>query len=239
AQNEDILIIAPINLDIEEIQSKYIPTISINIENIYNKILACKRNKNLIPESIFLPLEGIRYPVQLYENGISDIKKRLSAEVQFYYRKKSERLLCLGFSDRVAICGKIINAMNVAYLLQRWAKEKALQRLPVYLSHRAAQMRIQIHDICIHNQRSCWGSCSRYDKTSFNIHLNWRSLLLDIPLLRHLCEHELCHTIFMNHSKEFHNAMQALDRDAEEKERALQNAWTKLPEWTRHYLVPR
>ena len=37
-------------------------------------------------------------------------------------------------------------------------------------------------------------------KRGRHINLNWRALLLPVPLLEHLCWHELCHLRQMNHS---------------------------------------
>ncbi|CAK7024320.1 MAG: hypothetical protein DESF_01008 [Desulfovibrio sp.] len=63
------------------------------------------------------------------------------------------------------------------------------------------------------------------------ISLNWRALLLPIPLLEHLCWHELCHLRHMNHSQAYRAELARYSPDWPQCEKALDRAWRSLPWW--------
>lgn len=63
------------------------------------------------------------------------------------------------------------------------------------------------------------------------INLNWRALLLPVPLLEHLCWHELCHLRQMNHSPAFRAELARFSPHWPDMEKALTRAWRELPWW--------
>lgn len=63
------------------------------------------------------------------------------------------------------------------------------------------------------------------------ISLNWRALLLPLPLLEHLCWHELCHLRHMNHSQAYRTELARYSPDWPGCEKALDQAWRNLPWW--------
>lgn len=63
------------------------------------------------------------------------------------------------------------------------------------------------------------------------ISLNWRALLLPVPLLEHLCWHELCHLRHMNHSAAYRAELARFSPRWPEQEKALNAAWRGLPWW--------
>jgi len=63
------------------------------------------------------------------------------------------------------------------------------------------------------------------------INLNWRALLLPVPLLEHLCWHELCHLRHMNHSAAYRAELARYSPQWAESEKALNNVWRTLPWW--------
>lgn len=63
------------------------------------------------------------------------------------------------------------------------------------------------------------------------INLNWRALLLPVPLLEHLCWHELCHLRHMNHSAAFRAELARYSPQQAACEKALGKAWRTLPWW--------
>ena len=63
------------------------------------------------------------------------------------------------------------------------------------------------------------------------ISLNWRALLLPLPLLEHLCWHELCHLRHMNHSAAYRAELGRFSPNWPGQEKALNAAWRGLPWW--------
>ncbi len=63
------------------------------------------------------------------------------------------------------------------------------------------------------------------------ISLNWRALLLPLPLLEHLCWHELCHLRHMNHSPAYRAELARYSSNWPKCEKALDLAWRNLPWW--------
>lgn len=63
------------------------------------------------------------------------------------------------------------------------------------------------------------------------ISLNWRAALLPLPLLEHLCWHELCHLRHMDHSPAYRAELSRYSPHWPEQEKALNDAWRDLPWW--------
>jgi predicted metal-dependent hydrolase len=51
----------------------------------------------------------------------------------------------------------------------------------------------------IKNHRRAWGSCS----SKKNLNFNWRLVALPPELADYVIVHELCHTVHLNHSRDF------------------------------------
>ena len=64
-----------------------------------------------------------------------------------------------------------------------------------------------------------------------HINLNWRALLLPVPLLEHLCWHELCHLRQMNHSPAYRAELARFSPHWPDMEKELNRAWRDLPWW--------
>lgn len=69
------------------------------------------------------------------------------------------------------------------------------------------------------------------DQPVGRISLNWRAVLLPLPLLEHLCWHELCHLRHMDHSAAYRAELARYSPRWPEQEKALNNAWRTLPWW--------
>ena len=111
--------------------------------------------------------------------------------------------------------------------LNRWLRAKARAHLPGLLDEEAKRHLFSYSGVTIKEQKSRWGSCS----SKGNINLNSRLLFLPPRLVRHVLLHELCHLRELNHSKEFHRLLCALDPDAKEHGAQLRQAWGYIPGW--------
>ncbi len=76
---------------------------------------------------------------------------------------------------------------------------KAKRKLSRRLNYLSAKYGFTYNRVFIRNQRTRWGSCSRKD----NISLNMKLIRLPDELIDYVILHELVHTRFKNHSKQF------------------------------------
>ncbi len=96
--------------------------------------------------------------------------------------------------------------------------ERALQVIPERVKHYAALLGVTYGRITIRNQRSKWGSCTAKGSLSFNC------LLMETPpeVLDSIVVHELCHRLYMDHSKAFYTAVYSVYPDYDKW-----NGWLK------------
>jgi predicted metal-dependent hydrolase len=90
-------------------------------------------------------------------------------------------------------------AGNLRPVLERRLWKLAAQELPAHVWSHAAAHQERVRRVCVRNQKSRWGSCSR----NGTISLNWR-LIQTPPFVRdYIILHELMHLRQMNHSPRF------------------------------------
>ncbi|HOY39749.1 MAG: M48 family metallopeptidase [Bacteroidales bacterium] len=79
-------------------------------------------------------------------------------------------------------------------------KIKASAKLPGRVEYLAKLHRFNYHSVKIGKSRTRWGSCRSDNKLTFSCYL----MLLPEELIDFIIMHELCHTVFKNHSHQFH-----------------------------------
>lgn len=187
-----------------------------------------------IPNEILIPIENVCYTItknQDLRQAYTDIHK---ANFGFMVNNDAKRIALLEFDHNIKIYGDIFDIHLTAQALQEWGKRKGKEILPDFCRKLAKDANYNVGRITVRDQRTRWGSCSRKVDGTCNISLNWRAVLLPVPLARQLCHHEICHIKHMNHSAAFHAAMQSLDVDSEKLELGLTKASHQMPWWT-HY----
>lgn len=80
-----------------------------------------------------------------------------------------------------------------------WYKRTAAAELKSLLDQTSVKTGLKYASFALTNARTKWGSCDG----SCNIRLNWRLVMLDDGLKDYVAVHELCHTLYHDHSKEF------------------------------------
>jgi predicted metal-dependent hydrolase len=83
-------------------------------------------------------------------------------------------------------------------ILAVWRIE-AQKYLPGLLSQLAIQHNFHYNKLTLRNNKTRWGSCSRENNINLNIHL----MRLPVHLCKYIILHELCHTVYKNHKKQF------------------------------------
>lgn len=112
-------------------------------------------------------------------------------------------------------------------VLRHWLASRAKTYLPDWLRRVSRDVGLPCNDIAIRKQRTLWASCS----SRKNISLNYKLLFLPPHLVRYVFVHELCHTVYMNHSHRFWGLVGDIDPNYEWKDRELRQAWKYVPQW--------
>ena len=81
--------------------------------------------------------------------------------------------------------------------------QKAMEIIPQRVKYYAQLLGVTYGRITIRDQKTKWGSCSASGNLNFNC------LLMSAPqeVLDSVIVHELCHRLYMNHSKDFYAAV--------------------------------
>ena len=77
--------------------------------------------------------------------------------------------------------------------------------LPKRLSELANKFSFNYNGVKIKNYKSRWGACDKKN----NIYLNYKLVMLDKNLIDYVLIHELCHTKFFSHNKDFHKLLKS------------------------------
>lgn len=85
------------------------------------------------------------------------------------------------------------------YALHKWLQLQGRKHLIPWLDNLSMQTNLPYNRVSIRGQKTRWGSCSS-DK---NINLNYKLLFLEPDFVNYIIIHELCHTMHLNHSREF------------------------------------
>ena len=111
--------------------------------------------------------------------------------------------------------------------LRKWLRRKAHRHLKPWLRHLAEENGFEIRRIFIKSQRTRWGSCSEQK----NVNLNLKLLFLSEDLVHYVMLHELCHTVYLNHSKKYWALVAQHEPEYASKRKELRKAWKYVPGW--------
>lgn len=93
----------------------------------------------------------------------------------------------------------IAHQNDAARVFESWYRQHARQIISARVEFFARQYDFQYKGIRITSARTRWGSCSATGSLSFS----WRLVLAPLVAVDYVVVHELVHTVFHNHSKQF------------------------------------
>lgn len=94
----------------------------------------------------------------------------------------------------------------LAARVTRWLRKQALDRLETETMRFAALAGVTIGRVSVGDPRARWGSCS----ANGDIRYSWRLILAPPAVLEATVAHEVAHRLHMDHSREFHAAVERL-----------------------------
>ena len=111
----------------------------------------------------------------------------------------------------------VASAEEARPVLERWMRQRAREAVLEEIARFDADGRFPHRSICLRDQKTRWGSCSRRGTLSFN----WRLIMAPPEVLRYVVAHELAHTRQPNHSARFWRLVRKLYGDYEPMRRWL------------------
>lgn len=95
------------------------------------------------------------------------------------------------------------------HMFRRWLIRTARSFLKPDMEQLSELLGLPFNRLSIRYQKTCWGSCS----IKKNINLNAKLLFYPKEVVRYVMIHELCHTIYMDHSPSFWKMLSNYDED--------------------------
>jgi hypothetical protein len=89
--------------------------------------------------------------------------------------------------------------LPAARVLINWLKRRTREEVCPWLSTLAAEYGFKFGESLVRGQKTRWGSCS----SKGTISISSKLLFLERDWVRCVLIHELCHTVFMDHSQKF------------------------------------
>ncbi len=129
--------------------------------------------------------------------------------------------------ETVILWGNTSNEALCRKALRSWLTQRAEIVLGPWLRALSKDFDLPFNHVSVRGQKTRWGSCSS-DK---NISLNYKLLFLPPQIVRYVLIHELCHTIHMNHSKDFWKLVQKNDPLYKQWDHDLKNVNQYVPQW--------
>ncbi|GJM06419.1 MAG: zinc protease [marine bacterium B5-7] len=128
---------------------------------------------------------------------------------------------------QLAMMGPIDDEKIQKKYFMQWLRKKAKNYLLPLLDELSQTTQLPYATASVRAQTSRWGSCSE-NKT---VSLNCKLLFLPDSVVRHVLLHELCHTVHLNHSRDFWQLLQSLDSRSHQHRLQLKTAQQLVPQW--------
>ncbi len=145
------------------------------------------------------------------------------------YRKGrfQEVKLVYNNDSTVTLWGSVHHVRKCREALRQWLMEKARQDMTPWLLQLSREHALPFAKVLVKGQKTIWGSCSRHK----NLSINFKLMLIARELVRYVFIHELCHTVYLDHSSRFWDLVARIEPNYKELDKALRSAWHSLPRW--------
>ena len=111
-------------------------------------------------------------------------------------------------------------------VLEKALRDKARRVFAERLAQYALQFGVPAPPLRLSAARTRWGSCSQHG----GISLNWRLILMSLPVVDYVVAHELAHLKEMNHSPRFWSVVEQLCPDWRERRLELRQLARQIPQ---------
>lgn len=145
-----------------------------------------------------------------------------------YQKGQRDRTQCIPLTNRrISVKGNIEDVSACQAVLRKWLAHRAKRDLSPWLRQLGFELDLPCRRISVRGQKTRWASCS----SQKDISLNYKLLFLPRPLVHYVFVHELCHTVHMNHSKDFWQLVGEKQPDYKQWKKQLKTGWRYVPRW--------
>lgn len=173
--------------------------------NLNNIPLILQEKRNWILQHLPKNLEALSNdsPTELNFAAINEIWKIT------YTLQNTNKISLKQENFNLHLIGDIDNKELVKKILLKFLNLKATQSLLPWLKEVSLKANLPYTKASVRYAKMRWGSCN----AEKSISLNCKLLFLPKNLTEHILLHELCHTIHLNHSKNFWQLLAKLDEN--------------------------
>jgi predicted metal-dependent hydrolase len=130
-------------------------------------------------------------------------------------------------NNELALLGNIADKNGCKEILIKWIKAKAKYYLTEQLQLVSEKIQLPFKEVTFRNQQTRWGSCSE----NKSISLNYKLIFLPNGWTNYILIHELCHTVYLDHSEKFWRLVERYDPNWREHRLALSDTKAFIPAW--------
>lgn len=180
-----------------------------------------KNEEKILQE--FLKLNSKKVTKEFHYLGeLIEFKEKKDQNILNFSINKKEKLLIVYYNKNIPekIKKEEINKIKLEYF-----QNKLSELILFYIKKHNKKLNQKINKIKIKNLKSRWGSCS----TKKNLNFNLKLICFSQEVIEYVVVHEMCHLIYMNHSKDFWKLVEDILPDYEFKKKRL-NEDIKIPE---------
>jgi predicted metal-dependent hydrolase len=168
-----------------------------------------RRLAAVLPESLDLPALGESWQID--------------------YRRTTTRYVgvMVDGQGQLAVYGAIDDQDTCREALKGWLRLRAREELVPWLERLAGKAGFRFREAQIKGQKTRWASCS----SKGTINLSFKLLFLEREWVRCVLQHELCHTVCMNHSPRFWALLGRLEPECRAIHKLMRDGWRRVPPW--------
>ena len=145
-----------------------------------------------------------------------------------YLPTKTRRIgMMMEQPGRLTVYGAVADHDACRAVLKRWLQRRTREELVPWLARLAEQGGFTFNEVLIRGQKTRWASCS----SKGTISLSYKLLFLDHDSVRYVLLHELCHTVYMNHSLRFWTLLSRLEPECRTLRKRMRSDWKQVPAW--------
>ena len=128
------------------------------------------------------------------------------------------------FQGKFTINTPVRNQLMLKSSMEDWYRQKTLEKVVERVAYYQKYFEVEPAIIKVKEQKKRWASCTSKRELLFN----WRCTMAPSWVLDYIVVHEMCHMIYMDHSREFWSLLNRIMPDYEKRRKWLKNYGIKM-----------